>query len=247
MNMKETPEENQLSKSKINQSRVFCQSCGTSNKGEAKFCHSCGKALTDSFVPQPDLLQTDTPQDIKAVKGLPRRRSWIRNCLVTFAVLLVTFLLAYMQIFQPKLEDEIINSLITPDLCLRDFLRIQDGQQFIIVSEDDLNQSCQEFWNKNTLFRNARVDLQQDRYVISFHSLGIQLWISFDLRATHEGRLLIRSVSVNPILQLFVSQTSVRTIVEIETNRILSRDREEILRGLQITEGEIFLVFETTN
>ncbi len=226
-----------------------CPSCGSENPPDAKFCHSCscGTNLVNETGPN----MSETPEfshgaDLELPQA-PRRRRWrlyATGCFLVLLLLVVGGPIAYLLLLRPLVEREVLAQV---ERGASEVLQADEYRGRTVVTtirEREFNQSLEDLWSQTPFVREGYIDLQQDLILITITALDVPFQIALDIRANDPGDIVVKSIGMNAPTRLIFTEEGLRQAVTEYVNLKFLRPSNVALRALQVTDGEILVVFE---
>ena len=211
-----------------------CNNCGFENKEEALFCASCGAPFAAAA---PEVEVVATPK---------RKRRW---GVIIFSVLLVGFVAVvalYFFLGRPFVQDRIIDQF---DSMMSDVdlgIEYPGGLGFFPVSEDDFNDAIDEYGLRSDMFSLDGVEFQQDKIVLVLTLFNrVSVDYQFDFRVDSSGNLIVKEVKVPWLSYLIFEKTRFTAWIEDTINEKVLEEVNVKFISLQVTDGEIFYVYDS--
>lgn len=199
-----------------------------------------------------DRLATETASS-PSVPTLPPPKNTSRSCsprclgvgcIILTLFLLVVIPLIYFLGLRPLFQDALTKQV-----------EQAVGETFIVavysgpvktttISEQRANTTTEPLWSKMRGLKDGEITFHQDEVIIHAQWFFLPLEVRTDLRADGDGNLLVKALHTNWAMRLFFSQDGLSQALTNYINEEVLRSKNMSLRALQLTEGELYLVYE---
>jgi hypothetical protein len=151
----------------------------------------------------------------------------------------------HITVLRPIIEREIYKQV---QKSLEDVAQTNDnyyGSDTETFTERQFNDDSQDVWGYIPGSSEGHIYLQQDQIKLEVKIYGVKVWAAADIRVNNRGEFVVKSIHMHWLLHAVFSERALKNEIADYANKKIVSPRGVYLLAFQVSDGKLFIAYET--